>query len=174
MSDADSGLESAGGDVDGLDPAALAGTPAEPDAPKRRGRKPRADAGIPRSPAGTTARAGKKAAQVPLDLSAFSGMLIGISTMLALRTGIEEIEVGADEMNAWLGAAQKVARHYSVETTQKTLDWVAFVGITGQVFGTRALAVSIKARQQPARRRGPAVVHDFPQPAIQPDVYPAE
>jgi hypothetical protein len=103
-------------------------------------------------------------------------MLIGISTMLALQAGIEEIEVGPDEMNAWLGAAQKVARHYSVETTQKTLDWIAFVGISGQVFGTRALAVAVKTRRgisgRPARR-GPAAVYDFPQQPVVPDVYPA-
>jgi hypothetical protein len=107
-------------------------------------------------------------------------MLIGISTMLALQTGIEEIEVGPDEMNAWLGAAQKVARHYSVETTQRTLDWIAFVGISGQVFGTRALAVAVKTRRggsggisgRPARR-GPAAVYDFPPQPVVPDVYPA-
>jgi hypothetical protein len=80
-------------------------------------------------------------------------MLLGISTMLALRTGIEEFQVGEDEMSAWLGAAQKVARHYSVETTQKTLDWVAFVGITGQVFGTRAVAISVKSRQSKAPKQ---------------------
>ena len=75
-------------------------------------------------------------------------MLIGISTMLAIRTGMEEFQVGEDEMSAWLGSAQKVARHYSIETTQRTLDWIAFVGISGQVFGTRAVAIAMKARQQ--------------------------
>lgn len=84
--------------------------------------------------------------------------------MLAIRTGIEEFQVGEDEMAAFLGAAQKVARHYSVETTQKTLDWVAFVGISGQVFGTRAVAISVKARIAKSPR-GPSNVHPFPQPS---------
>lgn len=75
-------------------------------------------------------------------------MLIGISTMLAIKTGHEEFMVGEDEMGAWLKAASNVSRHYSIETTQKTLDWVALIGMTGQVFGTRAVALAVKVRQE--------------------------
>jgi hypothetical protein len=94
--------------------------------------------------------------------------------MLALQTGHEEIAIGEDEMSSWLGAAQKVARHYSVETTQKTLDWLAFGGMSAQVFGPRVVALSVKAGRSKRRRSSNvqplhAVVTD-----IQPQAYDAE
>lgn len=66
--------------------------------------------------------------------------------MLAMQTGHEEMAVGAEEAGAWLKSAQNVMRHYSVETTQKTIDWLAFCGVTAQVFGTRAVAIAVKNR----------------------------
>ena len=85
--------------------------------------------------------------------------------MLAIRTGLEEFQVGEEEMGHFLKAAQNVARHYNVDTTQKTLDWIAFVGVGGQVFGTRAIAISLKLRDRPkARQRGGDNVRTFPQP----------
>lgn len=88
------------------------------------------------------------------------GLLVGMTTMLAMRTGHEELAVGPDEAGDFLKAAQNVARHYSVETTQRTLDWIAFVGVTVQVFGTRAVAVMVKSR----RERLPTPVRPAPPP----------
>jgi hypothetical protein len=97
--------------------------------------------------------------------------------MLAIRTGYEAIEVGEDEMKAWLRSAQRVARHYSVKTTQTAIDWIAFTGMSAQVFGTRAVAVALEAgvwkrpEGEGARRRGN--VRPFPRPvATAPDVPP--
>jgi len=87
-------------------------------------------------------------------------MLIGISTMLAFKTGIEEFAIGEDEMTAWLRAASTVSNHYSIETTQKTLDWVAFGGISLQIFGTRAVAIAVKTRQP--KQQQSAQVMPFP------------
>ena len=114
-------------------------------------------------------------------------MIVGISAMLALQTGFEQIEAGEDEVRGWLKAAQRVARHYSVKTTQKALDWIAFSGISAQVWGTRAVAVVVEMnhRERPPRRppeaRGaPGNVRPFPvrpgaqaPPEIVPSVPPA-
>lgn len=75
-------------------------------------------------------------------------MLIGISTMLAIKLEEPAVMVSESEMDAWLKAAQNVARHYSVETTQKTLDIVAFAGVSLQVFGTRAVAITAKNKKR--------------------------
>jgi hypothetical protein len=95
-------------------------------------------------------------------------MLIGISVMLAMRTGIEEFSVSPDEIDAFTRAAGNVARHYNIETTQKTLDWIALVGVSAQVFGTRAFAIALKAgeRRRERPRNGPATVHHLH--AVQP------
>jgi hypothetical protein len=106
-------------------------------------------------------------------LSAFTGMVVGLSTMLAIRTGFEQIEAGEDEVKAWLKAAQRVARHYSVKTTQVALDWIAFMGMTAQVWGTRAVAVAVEGRGEgetrrpPPARGSPGNVRPFPGPRPQ-------
>jgi hypothetical protein len=92
-------------------------------------------------------------------------MLVGATTMLALRTNIEEFQVPENEMQAFMDAAQKVARHYSIETTQKTLDWIAFGGIGIQIFGTRAVAISLKLRDNKRKENaGSGRVVNFPGP----------
>lgn len=72
--------------------------------------------------------------------------------MLALRTGHEELELTEAETKSFMTAAQNVARHHSIETTQKTIDYIAFLGVTAQVFGTRILAVVVKEGK---KRRAP-------------------
>jgi hypothetical protein len=69
-----------------------------------------------------------------------------------MKLEVEGLTIQPQEAEAFLTAAQNVARHYSVETTQRTLDWIAFVGVTAQVFGTRALAVVVtKSKHKPRR-----------------------
>lgn len=159
------------GELDlGIDPAGAGAAP-EPAGKPRAG--PRAPAGGSHKPKRSRAPAGAAAASetpVALDLSAFTGMIVGLSTMLALRTGFAQIEAGEDEVKQWLRAAQKVARHYSVKTTQKALDWIAFSGISAQVWGTRAVAVVVEANNrregEAPPRRGPAEIrHLRPVPA---------
>lgn len=75
------------------------------------------------------------------------GLLLGASAMLAMRMGDSDVELTEPEADAFLKAAQNVARHYSVETTQRTLDWVAFAGISAQVFGTRIVGSMVKRRR---------------------------
>lgn len=95
--------------------------------------------------------------------------------MLAMQTGVEEFAVSAEEMDTFTKAAGNVARHYNVETTQKTLDWVAFVGVSAHVFGTRAVAIAIKSRRtkEPKQRRGPAEVRHL-RPVEQPSADMAQ
>lgn len=76
---------------------------------------------------------------------------------------IEGVALTPEETDGFLKAAQNVARHYSVETTQRTLDWAAFVAISAQVFGTRALTVVIhNSRTKRAAPNGGATVVEFP------------
>jgi hypothetical protein len=92
-------------------------------------------------------------------------MIVGATTMLAIRTGYAQIEAGEDEVKAWLRACQKVARHYSVKTTQKALDWIALAGVSATVWGTRGVSVWVEAGRRgrpPAARRGGDNVRPFP------------
>lgn len=103
-------------------------------------------------------------------------MFVGLTVMLATATGVEEFEVSGDEMDRWTTAAGNVSRHYDIQTTQKTLDWVAFAGVSAQVFGTRAVVGAIKLRERNAGRgnRPPASVRhlrpvETPPPGTPPD-----
>ena len=73
---------------------------------------------------------------------------------------IPELELTQDEGVAFMAAAQSVARHYSVQTTQKTLDWVAFMGCCASIYGPRAVVI-MNRRKHEAQRGGPAQVFEF-------------
>jgi hypothetical protein len=85
------------------------------------------------------------------------GMFVGVHTALAMRTGNPELMVEPEEAKAFMKAAQNVMRHYDVKTTQKTLDWIAFAGCCGSIYGTRAFAIAArKAGERQSVERPPA------------------
>ena len=102
-------------------------------------------------------------------------MFVGIHTMLAMQTNTPELAISEDEGKAFMTAAQNVLRHYSVETTQKTLDTIALLGVTVGIYAPRFVAINVRRRTEdrPARARqgGPRVV-PFPSEsyAINPDM----
>jgi hypothetical protein len=112
-----------------------------------------------------------------VDLSNLTGMFVGLHTMLAMQTNTPELAISEEEGKAFTMAAQNVLRHYSVETTQKTLDTIALVGVTFGIYAPRVVAINVRRRSEdrPARQRqgaGPRVV-PFPSEgfAIQPDMH---
>lgn len=52
-----------------------------------------------------------------------------------------ELAITDDEGEQFMKAAQNVMRHYNVQTTQKTLDWVALMGVSATIYGTRLYAI---------------------------------
>lgn len=90
--------------------------------------------------------------------------------MVAINANAPEWEIGDDEQKAFTKAAENYMRHYSVETTQKTLDGLALGAVCVQVFGTRAMATAARLREQKRspgqgahdNRVGPAQVFPFP------------
>lgn len=106
-------------------------------------------------------------------------MFIGLHVLLAERTGTPELVIAPDEAKQFMGAAQNVMRHYSVETTQKTLDWIAFMGVAAGMYMPRMVAVSVRRRggapsprPRPGAAPGPAPAPAAPAPiTIQPDPF---
>jgi hypothetical protein len=78
-------------------------------------------------------------------------MFIGVHLMLAKLTDTEELAITDDEGKAFMDRAQKVASHYSVTTTQKTMDWIAFGGCAAAIYGPRAIVLVRKQRNKPTR-----------------------
>lgn len=61
-------------------------------------------------------------------------------------------------------ATADVSRHYNVQATQKTLDWINFVTAATLIYGTRIMAAS-KRKKAAAETAAPAsdgVVYQFP------------
>lgn len=80
-------------------------------------------------------------------------MFVGVHMMVAAKTNTPELAISLDEGLAFMGAAQNVMRHYSVEATQKTLDWIALAGIAGGMYLTRCVAISQRLAQEKAERQ---------------------
>lgn len=87
-------------------------------------------------------------------------MFVGIHATLAVLTETPELTMTEDEGEAFMKAAQKVAAHYSVQTTQKTIDWLAFMGVTANIYGTRAFAIQMRRQAQKEERSGKVI--NFP------------
>jgi hypothetical protein len=160
----------------GIDPSFFDGSVSEPEFGPG-GRRRRSDAGQPRGPRGPNSRtAGKKIEGNSLDLSAASGLLVGIFAMLSMQTQAPEWEIAKPEIDDFLLHVKNYSRHFSVKTTQKSLDLalLTFSGVT--VFGTRGIAtVNRLRREREGEKRPSATVSPLravPQPVanIQPDL----
>lgn len=82
-------------------------------------------------------------------------MFVGLHALLADRTETPELAITEEEGKAFMDAAQNVMRHYSVETTQKALDWTAFAGVAAGMYMPRVAAIGMrkKAGRAPAQAR---------------------
>lgn len=103
-------------------------------------------------------------------------MFVGVHMMLAHKTNTPELIVQPDEAAQFMHAAQNVMRHYSVEATQKTLDWIAFAGVAGGMYLTRGIAIAARRSQEKTERAaaGPrGQVLRFRKPGQEPPAGPA-
>lgn len=138
-----------------IDPGTIDGTaPAE----QPRTRKRRRDAGQPRAASGKTT----KEAKTSLDLSSITGLFVGLHVLLAQAVDTPEIAITDDEGKQFLKAAQNVMRHYSVSTTQKTLDYMAFFGVAASIYAPRIAAVGFRRRAEKAAPVESGEVIPFP------------
>jgi hypothetical protein len=81
------------------------------------------------------------------------GMFVGIHAMLAVRTGVPEVEITPDEGAQFMKAVQNVMRHYSVKTTQKTMDFVALFGVAAAIYGPRVAAYKFRTDAEKEEKR---------------------
>lgn len=124
-----------------VDPNEIDATGSEPAEPTARTRKRRSDAGQPRGPRTASGTGKNKAAVTPLDLSSLTGMFVGLHAVLAVKTGVQELAITPEEGQQFMDSAANVMRHYSVQTTQKTMDWIAFMGCACGLYIPRAIAI---------------------------------
>ena len=88
-------------------------------------------------------------------MSGLTALFVGAHIQLAAATDTPELAITEDEGAEFLKRAQNVLRHYSVETTQKTLDWISFYGVIGMMYGTRGVAIYNRRRGEREPRQRP-------------------
>lgn len=104
-------------------------------------------------------------------------MFVGLHAILAAQTNTPELAISEQEGKDFTKAAQNVMRHYSVQTTQKTLDWISFAGVCAGMYGTRFLAISVRKKMERGAKSEPrGQVLDFPSQRRkrEPDAAPAQ
>lgn len=75
-------------------------------------------------------------------------MFVGIHVLLGELTKTPELGITEEEGKQFMSSAQNVMRHYSVQTTQKTLDWIAFTGVSCTIYAPRIAAVGFRRRSE--------------------------
>ena len=73
-------------------------------------------------------------------------MFVGLHALFAVNTNTPELALTNEEGEAFMKACQNVMRHYSVHTTQKTIDWISLFGVAGGIYGTRVAAIIVRKR----------------------------
>lgn len=86
---------------------------------------------------------------------------MGLHILLAQNTGNPELAMSPEEGTQFLSAAQNVMRHYSVQSTQKTLDWIAFAGVSFGIYAPRLVAMRVRKSEEKRQRQPAATVHQF-------------
>ncbi len=82
-------------------------------------------------------------------MSSITGLFVGAHVLLAQAIKTPELAITMDEGGQFMKAAQNVARHYDVRTTQKAMDWIAFCGVGCMIYVPRVVAIA-NNRHKPA------------------------
>lgn len=71
-------------------------------------------------------------------------LLVSINAGIVALTHAPELEVSAEENHRIAVAAANVAQYYNVRVDSRTQAWMALIGVVGQVYGTRAVAMYMR------------------------------
>lgn len=94
--------------------------------------------------------------------------------MAAAAIKVPELMLEESEAKKIAEAGAKVASHYNVIASPKTVDWVNFCMVLGMVYGTRLVAVRARlhteaaAKKPQPRKPSDSVVTPFPGSGILP------
>lgn len=110
---------------------------------------------------------------VALPVDAISSVLFSLHAMVSAAIKVPELALDEKEAKQIAEAGAKVATHYNVIASPKTVDWVNFCMVLGMVYGTRLIAVRARLRTEatkkpPARKPSSEVVTPFPGAGIMP------
>lgn len=83
-----------------------------------------------------------------MDLSGLVGLFVGFHVIASERFDVPELSMTMEEGTQLQVSVEKVLRHYSIETTQKTIDWTIFFGTIGTLYGTRFGSYMIRKREE--------------------------
>ena len=95
-------------------------------------------------------------------------MFVGVHVILAGAVDVPELVIDEGEGKQFMVSAQNVMRHYSVESSQKTIDWLAFGGTCAMIYGTRWGAYMMRKRAEKTERPTAKVYTMAPRPASAP------
>lgn len=87
-----------------------------------------------------------KGQKVALDLSSITGLFVGLHVVIAQASKTPELAITMEEGGHIMTSAQNVMRHYNVQSTQKTLDWISLAGAVSMVYVPRVIAIAANKR----------------------------
>lgn len=171
VADSDSGAGDASpGSIDGI----AVGNLGDAAPVKRgRGRPPGSGKAGVKQGAGRTVTQAKAA---PASVVGIEALLLGLHSIAASLTKVEEIALDKTEANQLAQALAAVNVHYQKAVDPKLLAWMGVVAVAGQVYGPRVLAYRLRVATEKAQRPAkPANLAPAPvaQQAVRPPVPPA-
>lgn len=128
-----------------VDPSAFDGNGPDGDASGTGSETGKRKRGRPRGSKGSAAPT--KAARNH-DLSGIESILVSLHAMAAAAIKIPELNLSEAEARTLVSATQEVARQYNVAVSAKTAAWVNLGMAVGSIYGSRAVAIALKAKKE--------------------------
>jgi hypothetical protein len=112
----------------------------------------------------------QKKAKVQTSLEGIEGILLSVHMMGATLLKVPEMVMSEPEAKNLSEAIARVASHYDVGASEKTLAWVNLAVVAGGLYGTRAYAYHLRLKAEAAQKQIAAQqqqqrvngVHPFP------------
>lgn len=93
------------------------------------------------------------------SVEAMANQLVGVHQLVAMVTGIQEIQIAPQEGLALAGAIQNVCDEYGLSISGKTGAALQLLAAAAMIYGPRALAIHQKIQVAKAREITPAANH---------------
>lgn len=112
-----------------------------------------ADSGVKKRGRPKGYRKPKTESKETLDLDSLNVTLLFLHGIVAAASKTPELALEPNEADQLATAAKNVMRHYNIAPAQKAIDWFNFLAAGTAIYGSKALAVAARKKDEVAQHR---------------------
>lgn len=103
-------------------------------------------------PPGSSTGTGAKKEKVSASLEGIEGILLSLHTIAATVLKVPELSLSEPEAKQLTSAMNRVAAHYDVGASEKTLAWMNLAVCAGGIYGTRLWSYQLRTKSEAEKK----------------------